>query len=218
MGIAASDILTKAGYLLLDADHVRWTTAELIGWINESAGAIITRRPAAFARDSFATLVAGTLQTIADDAAMLLDVTRNIGASPGNAPGMAIRRTDRQLLDDSDPSWHTGTAKSVIKHYTYDDRSPKIFYVYPPAVAGTRVEIMEAALPATIDDSGDTFDIAPEYLESVVNYICYRAHSKDAEYSNPATAVAFYQAFEASLGLKSQTQAMASPNQPTNSV
>ena len=62
--IQVSDIVAKVGYLMLDTDHVRWTVPELIGWINESAGAILTRRPAAFARRSVHTLVAGTLQSI----------------------------------------------------------------------------------------------------------------------------------------------------------
>lgn len=217
MAIAASDVLTKAGYLLIDESHVRWTVAEIIGWINEAAGAILTRRPAAFARRSVHTLVGGTLQSVPTGGAMLLDVVRNIKAD-GSTPGEAIRRTDRQLLDDSDPNWHSGRQKSSIRGFTYDDRTPTIFYVYPPATAGIKVEIMDAALPATVADQSGSLAIGGEYLESVVNYVCYRCHTKDSEYSNPAEAIAFYQAFEAGLGIKTQTQAAASPNQPTNSV
>ena len=217
MAIAASDIIAKVGYLLIDEGHVRWTVSELIGWINESAGAILTRRPAAFARRSVATLVAGTLQTIPADAAMLLDVTRNM-KSDGTTPAGVIRRTDRQLLDDSDPDWHTSRQRTAVKHYTYDDRTPTIYYVYPPVTAGVKVEMMDAALPAAVADQNGSLAINPEYLEAVVNYVAYRCHTKDAEYANPTVAVAFFQAFENALGIKSQTQAMASPNQPTNSV
>lgn len=215
--IQVSDIVAKVGYLMLDTDHVRWTVSELIGWINESAGAILTRRPAAFARRSVHTLVAGTLQSIPAGGAMLLDVVRNIGAD-GVKPGEVIRRTDRQLLDDSDPNWHTTKPKSVVKQYTYDDRAPLIFYVYPPVNAGVKVELMDSALPPAVDDVADMFDIGNEYTEAVVNYVAYRANIKDSEYASPAAAINYYQAFEASLGIKSQTQAMASPNQPTNSV
>ena len=215
--ILVSDIVAKVGYLMLDTEHVRWTVPEIIGWINESAGAILTRRPAAFARRSVYTLVAGTLQSIPAGGAMLLDVVRNMAAD-GVKPGEAIRRTDRQLLDDSDANWHTAKPKSVVKQYTYDDRAPTIFYVYPPVVAGVKVELMDAALPPTVDDVADQFDINTEYTEAVVNYVAYRCNIKDSEYASPAAAINYYQAFEASLGIKSQTQAMASPNQPTNSV
>lgn len=214
--IPASDVITKVGFLLIDSQHVRWTVPELIGWINEAMGAILTRRPAAFARRSIQELVAGSVQTIPTGSAMLLDVVRNITAA--NTPGEAIRRTDRQLLDDSDPNWHTSKPKAAVKQYTYDDRTPQIFYVYPPVVDGVKVEVLEAALPATIDSEGDSLDIGAEYLEAVTNYVCYRCNSKDSEFSSPSAAVAFYQAFESALGIKSQTQAAASPNQPGNSV
>lgn len=217
MAIPVSDVLTKAGYLLIDESHVRWTVSELIGWINEAAGAILTRRPAAFSRRSVHALAGGTLQSVPTGGAMLLDVTRNIKAD-GTTPGAVIRRTDRQLLDDSDPNWHTSREKSSIRSYTYDDRTPSIFYVYPPAVAGTKVEVLDAAMPAAVATQSDSLAINAEYLEAVINYVCYRCHTKDSEYANPANAIAFYQAFEAGLGIKTQTQAMASPNQPTNSV
>lgn len=217
MPLSMQAVADRVGDALLDDEHVRWTVTELIRWANESMGAILTRRPAAFARRSVVDLVAGCLQTIPADGAMLLDLTRNI-ASNGTTSGRPIRRTDRQLLDDSDPDWHTGKQKAEIRQYTYDDRAPKVFYVYPPAIAGTKVELFDAALPTDIDSIDDSLGIGAEYLESVVNYVCYRCHSKDFEFANAAVATAYYQAFEASLGIKSQTQAAASPNQPTNSV
>jgi hypothetical protein len=213
--IAVSDVAARVAYLLIDPDHIRWSVEEIIAWMNESAGAIMTRRPAALARRSVVELDAGTLQTI--EGAMLLDVVRNFAAN-GTTPGGVIRRSDRQLLDDSDPDWHTSKPKTAVKQYTYDDRTPQIFYVYPPVVDGVKVEVLEAALPATIDAVGDSLDIGTEYLEAVVNYVCYRCNTKDSEYASPALAVSFYQAFESALGIKSQTQVAASPNQPGNSV
>lgn len=217
MTIAMQAIAIRVGDLLNDAGHVRWPEAELIRWANEAMGAILARRPAAFARRSVHALVAGTYQTIHPDGAAFLDVVRNIAAD-GTTAGKVIRRTDRQLLDDSDPDWHTGTAKAVIKHYTYDDRVPLVFYVYPPAIVGTKVELLDAALPADISAIGDALSIGAEYAEPLLNYVCYRCHVKDSQYAIPAAGVAFYQAFEAALGIKSQAQVAASPNQPGNSV
>lgn len=213
--IAVSDIAARVAYLLIDPDHIRWSMEELIAWMNESAGAIMTRRPAAFARRSVVALQAGTLQNITG--VMLLDVVRNFAAN-GTTPGAIIRRTDRQLLDDSDPEWHTAKPKSVVKQYTYDDRTPQIFYVYPPVTAGVKVEVLDAALPEPISADTDSLAIGSEYLEAVLNYVCYRCNTKDSEYASPALAISFYQAFEAALGIKSQTQIAASPNQPGNSV
>jgi hypothetical protein len=217
MALSVADLVRRAGFLLLDEEHVRWTAEELIDWINEAAGAILTYRPQAFSRTAVHALAAGTLQMIPEDGAQLLDVVRNIAAD-GTTPGAAIRRTDRQQLDDIDLDWHAAKQKAKIKHYTVDDRQPKQFYTYPPAIAGTNVELAYAALPPTVTSEDDAFAIGAEYAAAVVNYLCYRAHCKDSEFANGQIAAAFYQAFEAGLGVKSQTSIDASPNQPGNSV
>jgi hypothetical protein len=217
--IAVSKVLSRTDDLLLDEDRVRWLLAERLRWVNDSMGAILNRRPAAFSITEVHSLVAGTKQTIPDGGSVLLDVVRNI-ASNGTTAGRVIRRTDRQLLDDADPDWHTKTAKAAIKNYTFDDRVPKVFYCYPPAIAGTKVEVMHAKLPTPVSEEGETGDIEidGEYLEAVVNYVCYRCNLKDSEYASPAAAMAYYQAFEAALGVKSQAEVAASPNQVNNSV
>lgn len=224
MPIPVSDILKRTDDLLLDevgddGDRVRWPNAERIRWANDAMGAILNRKPGALAQRVVFPLAAGTYQALPANGSMLLDVVRNIGAD-GVAPGLPIRRTDRQLLDDSDPTWHTGKQKGSIKHFTYDDRTPKVFYVYPPAIAGTKVELLQAALPAPVAENDLTgiFDIGAEYMEAVVNYVCYRAFSKDSEFAQAAIASGFYQAFEAALGEKSAADIGASPNQPGNSV
>jgi len=219
MALPVATVLSALDDVLLDPTRVRWTVAERIRWMNEAMGAILTRRPQAFAVRKVLTLVEGTRQEIPAGDSMLLDVVRNMAAD-GTTPGKAIRRTDRQLLDDTDVDWHTGKKKAAAKHYTFDDRMPREFYVYPPLVAGVKVEAICAALPAALaeDATGASLDIGAEYQEAVVNYAAYRCNTKDSEFASPAVATAFYQAFEASLGIKTTTQAAASPNQPGNSV
>lgn len=215
--LPVSAIIERAGTLLLDEKHTRWTVAELISWINECMGAIMNRRPQAFARTETLQLQAGTRQIVPEGSALLLDVVRNI-AVDGVTAGRSVRRVDRQLLDDIDPDWHSGTPKPVIKHYTFEDRAPTTFYVYPPAIAGSRVEILHAAMPDEVLTEADSLQIGIEYAEAVVNYVCYRCNIKDSQEANPTVAVAFYQAFEAALGMKSQSSTAASPNQVNNSV
>ena len=87
------------------------------------------------------------------------------------------------------------------------------------AAAAERIESV-GALPDPVleDNESGEFAIGLEYLEAVVNYVCYRARSKDAEDGQSGDAVAFYGAFEASLGAKNESSNAASPNQPANSV
>lgn len=215
MGIAALDLIKRAAQIAQDESYVRWTEPEWLRWINDAAAAAIIIRPAARAVTNVLSLVQGTLQKLPGSAVQLLDVTRNMAAD-GVTPGRIVRRVDRQLLDDQNPDWHSTTPASKIKHYTFEERAPKQFYCYPPAIAGTKVEALYSELPPTVAQDSDTLDMGPEYLNALVNYMLYRALSKDSEYANGQIAAGFYQAFiDAINGGAAQTTAN-SPNQ--NSV
>jgi hypothetical protein len=219
--IPVQDIATRVIDLLLDYDRAddeaRWTDAEIIRWINDSRMAIITRRPVACSKIATVPLVAGTYQTIPANGVVLFDLICNMGLS-GTVPGRAIRRTDRQNLDDEEFYWHKAAAKAEISQYTFDDRSPKDYFVWPPAVEGATVRMSYSAIPTEVTALDDTLDIGLEVMDAVVNYVAYRAKAKDSQYANAAEAAAFYGAFSDALGTQTQTQAAASPNQPGNSV
>jgi hypothetical protein len=219
--IPAQDIVDRVTDLLLDKDRevdaARWSDAELIRWMNDSRMAIITRKPQAGAVIQSVALVAGSLQTMPEDGVSFLDAIRNMGAN-GLTPGRSIRRTDRQNLDDDDMYWHASTASSEISQFTFDDRIDNRYYVYPPAVAGTQIEISYSKIPAAITSLDDSIGFPLEYIDAVVNYICYRAKSKDSEYVNAAEAGAYYAAFNDALGNNQTDKISASPNQPGNSV
>ena len=194
MPIAATELLSRAGEILQDEDHIRWTLPELLRWINDGARETILRRPAARSVTKAIALVAGTKQTIPATGVQLLDVVRNLGMD-GLTPGRAVRRIDRQLLDDQMPDWHAAKKSSKIKHFTFEDRAPKDFYVYPPAVDGTQVEALYSELPPTVDSETQSIDMPAEYLNAMVNYMVYRALSKDSEYANGQIATLQFQAF-----------------------
>lgn len=215
MPIPAADLISRASTILQDEEHVRWTTDELLEWINDAACATIILRPAARAVTAVLSLAAGTRQQLPGTAVQLLDVVRNIGAD-GVTPGRSVRRVDRQLLDDQNPDWHAARPKNAVKHFTFDERAPKVFYVYPPAVAGTKVEALHSELPPTVTSDTDSLDMDAEYMNVLVSYICYRALSKDSEFGNGTVAALHYQAFADAVGTNNQTTTANSPN--ANSV
>lgn len=210
-GISAAILIKRAGFLLQDEEYVRWTVPELISWINEAAGALVSIRPSAGAKLVVLPLVAGTQQTLDDNVVQLLDVVRNV-AVDGVTPGRSIRLAERHLFDSTDPDWHTRPGKSVIKHYIYDDRTPNIFYVYPPALAGTKVQASLTVIPAQLTAETDTLDLDAQFESALVNYVVFRAMAKDSEYANGAIATGYYQAFQAALGGKDAGEQSVSPN------
>lgn len=209
--IPVSTIIYRAGVLLLDEDHIRWTTAELLSWINEGASAIVAAKPAAGARAGVLSLAGGTLQLIESPITQLIDVVRNIGAD-GVTPGRAIRRTDRSMLDSVLPDWHLSAQSSTIKHFVYDDRNPSAFYVFPPAAPGVKVEVAYAVLPDEVTDLDGGLDMTADYAEPLLNFVLYRCFAKDSEYANGNVAAGYYQAFQASLGINTAGEQSVSPN------
>jgi hypothetical protein len=212
--IEVSSIIKRAGLTLNDEDHLRWTIEELLEWINEGTGAIVSARPSAGARIVAFPLSAGTQQEIPDDVVQLIDVIMNV-SDEGAVPGRAIRKTERHLLDSADPDWHIRPGKPVIKHYTYDDRTPAIFHVYPPALANTWVKVAYSKIPDDVSGADDTIGLNVEFADALLNYVLYRCYSKDSEFSNAGVANAFYQAFTASMG---NNAAGEQSTTPTNKV
>jgi hypothetical protein len=178
-------------------------------------------RPDASVATFVMTLIAGTRQKIPTAGFRLLDVIRNVTTVTGSTPvdqvvtvpGRSVRIVDREVLDTQDPFWHTATASAEIKHFIYDNRSPTLFYVYPPATTAAKLEIVYSVAPTDVSASGDTLSISDIYLDIILNYVLYRAYSKDAEYaSNAQLANSYLSIVNTMLGIKTQKDAAFSPD------
>ena len=207
-------LVARASTLIQDATNVRWPIPELVGWLNDGQREVALNKPEASVKNVSVALIAGsTKQTLPADAVLLIDVVRNTG-SGGSSPGTAVRLTDREVLDAQRPSWHSdANTVGYIQHYTYDTRDPKNFYVYPKAPGGGwQIEVVYSSSPQDAV-TGGVISIDDTYANALLDYILYRAYSKDAEYAGNANlAVAHYTAFANSLGIKTQNDMSRNPN------
>jgi hypothetical protein len=198
--ITAQAIVSDARIILQDAGAVRWADSELLGWLNDGQREICALRPDAKTRSQTVTLAAGTRQTLPDAATMLVEVTRNM---PAGNPGLAIRKADRETLDSFVPGWHVLSPVATIQNYLYDPKVPEQYWVYPPAAAGTQIEVVAAERPTDVPAIANVIDLDDMYGNALLDYVLFRAYSKDAEHEgNRALAMAYRDAFENSLGLK----------------
>lgn len=197
VGLPVEDLLRRFRNLMVDAKKVRWSEQEAIDWLNDAASEIVLRRPAARAVTEIVELTSGTYQSCSQDAAQLLDIVRNV--TPDGKASKSIRIADRQQIDDAEPDWHTKRA-AITRHYMIDERSPTSFYVYPPASQGAKVEMLVSKTPPKVEAATDTLDMRPEFINALVNWMIYRAHTKDSEYSQGNTAALHYQAFTDEIG------------------
>ena len=211
--ITTATILKNVQLLLQDSSNVRWSQDELIGWLNDGQRESVIIRPQVNVKNQQVLLSAGkTKQTIPSDGVMLIDITRNSGAD-GNTVGEAIRMVSRESLDAMLPTWHSDTnAIGKIRHFVFDERDPKTYYVFPKAPATTwYVDLVYSAVPADCTLSG-TIGIDDIYANAMVDYVMYRAYSKDSENpQNRESALMHYRAFAFGLGAKSQNEGAQKP-------
>jgi len=226
MSVAVNDIIDRAETILQDTTNTTWPELELVDWLNAGQAEIVLLKPeASVTNDSIALAVSETKQSLPSGGIQLLDVVRNMGTD-GTTPGKAIRLIERRILDEQIPDWHSETGDAVVKRFMFDERDPKHFYVYPPQPAASPgyVEVVYSSAPTVVASDGD-ISIDDVYANALLDYILYRAYSKDADYAaNNQRAMGHYQAFQLSIRGKNVAETLNDPNakeernSPGNSV
>lgn len=218
--ILVKDFLFRVSTQLLDLSpqFERWGEVELVDALNDGQRVIAKLLPHTCSRVDAMKLAPGTRQSIAlvraaniipgDGSAavdtygqMLLGVHRNLGTD-GATPGNTLRIVDRDVLDATQPDWHTKSG--APREYTYDPRTPKVFYVSPgvPAAGNTWVEVSFVADPAPVPNTGGLFaksgnstiklSIDDRNVDDLFYYVMARANLKEAEYGGNANLAASY--------------------------
>lgn len=189
MTLAVNTITGRVATQLHDTANTRWSAADLVSLVNEAQVSIIKKVPTAYTKTSTETLVAGTQQSIPTDGYELIDVVRNMtGATPGNV----VRMVDMKTLDAVDPTWHTATGASPVEEFMYDLENKNVFYVNPPQPATpTEVQLVYSAEPPTASAGGNLI-LDDIYENALIEFMLYRALSRDAEYSGPEGKAAIH--------------------------
>ena len=207
------EILRRARTVLQERsqDGTRWSNKELLDWLNEAYAALLSIRPSAFATTVEMACQAGAQQAIPGGAEQLIEVT-------GTASGFGVTRVARSTMDAVRRRWQAEPQTDAIEHWMFEDLNPRSFWVYPPAKAGVRLNLIVAQLPErhaeseASPNSNDPLRLPDAYTPIVLDLVLARAFAKDAEsQANLARASLHAQAAQAALGLKIQADAGSSP-------
>lgn len=194
MSFTAADVMRKANTILQDAGAIRWTPIELREWLNEGLRAIITVKPNAKAGTAILDLVSGTLQTLPSEYTILSRIVCNVGTSPGNSRGKAVRTLwRREILDAQIPGWQsTGTLpySAEVNMVVQEAMSPREFYVAPGNNGSGRVEAVVGKYPTPVplpaggsldlESYTTTVDMDDVYQGILIDLVLFRAFSKDS--------------------------------------
>lgn len=194
MAITGTQISTRVGILLNDTSLVRWTGDERLIWINDGRREMAGLKPTIFGSGTKVshTLAAGCYQRLGTTGAYQL---KSIDSN--QSTGKAIRPTTQSQLDAFKPGWRADTGTEV-QNWFPDETDPLAFWVYP-AVAAAVVDAHAWITPTDLTDLSQTALPFDQWEPALVNYVCYRALSKEDEASLVAKATAFYQLYTAAL-------------------
>lgn len=206
MATTVRSILNRVSILLNDQEFIRWEESELLAWLNDGQRAIATG-PAtdAYVVRGNITATAGTVQNLPSDGIRLVDVVQNV------SDGTPVLQSDYALVNVLGAAWRAAAA-GVAENFFYDPNNPKQFEVYPPQTGGESIELVYNAQPGDSVISGNII-IDDLYGDALINYIAYRAFSKDSEDASPelGRATAFFRAYLHATGQKDATDAVVEP-------
>lgn len=195
MAVTAQSIIDKVRVQLIDTGVTqRWTDAELLYWVSDGQRAIVAALPQSAYKVVTVSLVSGTRQSLPTDGYKLLDITRNL--TSGGVAGRPCMSIDRAILDRQYPTWHSAGSSPSVLHWTYDPNDPLKFFVYPRNDGAGSVEVVYSYMPADITSVSSTISVRDIYQTPLIDYVLYRAHSKDSDFAaGQQLAASFMQAF-----------------------
>lgn len=212
--MTGQDIIDRAQIVLQDQAGVYWPGAtELLLWLNDGQREVVIYKPTALVKNVAVKLQAGTKQTLPTDGLNLMDVPRNMGTD-GQTPGSVVRIISREVLDAVDPDWHASAPSTSVAHYLYASNDPLHLYVYPPQPASNQgyVEMVYGARPQDLPTLADTIELDDVFAGVLVDYVLFRALSKDSEVADANRAQMHQQAYLTALTGKMKGEASSNPN------
>ena len=194
MSLTAQNLVDRAASVLNDASFTRWASAELLNWLNDGRRELTKYRPDVYATTAAVSAVAGAKQSIPTAGVKFLSAPRQTNKG-------AITLTDKTILDRFCPDWIHGYYHTTPLHYSPHESEPRAFWVYPPLRQGISLDVVYLPTITDLALSGTLAATEEPYAAPLVDYICYRAISKDVEFAgNTARAAAHYQAFVTAVG------------------
>lgn len=176
----AYTVLDQAASLLNDPRGQNWPRAELLQYLNAGLKAMVPLAPSQFSVTKTVTLVDGARQTLPAGSVALLQALNVVNGD--DSIGRGVRNVSKTALDESAPSWMSLSA-STTREVAYDPKVPDEYWVYPPAAAGAKLRVTTADEPAEIEVFTE-IPVDARYHPALVDYVLFRALTKDADYAN----------------------------------
>lgn len=134
------------------------------------------------------------------------------------AYGTPITIVEKDVLDSFATTWTLASTKEpgpnldYYKVYAMDPADPLAFWLYPRGYEGADVIVTYAGVPVEVESVEDVLTLSDMYVPHLVDYLCYRALSKDARAGAKVLAKDFRESFLLRLGAHRQILKQAGQN------
>lgn len=191
------EIITTARYILNDTNATgagyRQLDPELLDYVNSGLKEMAVLNPAMFSTIGDYTCISGQCEQVLTfaDAAALMEVL-------AIHQGTALTSFDMMSMNQFNPGWRADAAAPATQ-WTRFANDPLKFFIYPQAPGGQVLDVRYVRNPSTYA-LGDTIIGVPSVFQpALVDYVVYRAESKDSEHVLSQRAVTFQAAFAAQV-------------------
>ena len=212
----SGQLIRNVAKTLNDPEHVRWKIEDLVAYLNAGCMEVCRVRPEASETSVVLNLTQGTRQSIRPTDLQLIRVIRNVPS------GRAVRMVATEMLDAVLPSWHSAPRADDVREYGWDQREPRVFWVYPPARETSKLECAVSKQPTPVSVPAnlanpvyDPFPLSDRYAQPVEAWMLYRAYMQDTGAGSTQKAQTWSQYFYHALGTGAQGRA---ENEPGNDV
>lgn len=203
-----ANVITEVRKLLQDTlAPLRYSDADLLGYLNQTVKRILAVRPDLFNKMATVTLTANDVQQqLPADAHRLVDIYYVVGRN-------SVTEVERPLLQRAYPQWVSDPA-GVPLNFMRHERNPTKFFVYPKPLPGTQVLLEYVAVPAAYG-LNDTITAPSEgYFPVLVDGVAFLASSIDDEHVDSGRAALFQRSFMDALGVDFQSRAVTDEDEP----
>ena len=190
-----NDVITEVRRIVQDeAVTFRISDVFMLALCNQGLKRIQLLRPDLFA---YVGTVANTqgevIQSAPSDSLRVIEIYSIVS-------GTGLVEADREVLDQTIPTWPNDTAGAAI-NWMRSVRNPNKYFIYPKAPAAQSLDIEYSQVPPDYAGTTTVALLSDAYFPAVVDIVVFLVESIDNEHVTTGRAKLFLDSFQSSMGI-----------------
>jgi len=198
--VILGDVIAEVRRIIQDETTTyRYSDAFILSLSNQALKRVQLLRPDLFSYVGTVACTAGeVIQAAPSDSLRVIEVYSVVS-------GNGVIEADREVLDQTIPTWPNDTAAAAI-NWMRHVRNPNKFFIYPQAPVGQSLDIEYSQVPPTYDSTTAVTLLPDAYFPVVVDIVVFLVESVDNENVTSQRAQLFKESYTEMLGVTSASR------------